>query len=519
MEVDGEHDELKRQAPLTQEAELDAAEVVQVPADCPFELEQIASLYTGECLPGDLLTGADRKYTGRSRITHLLTIAARCPAWAGQALTLALDAIKLDTLDTALYEHAYDMYKHHCQAVADGTVTDPLAKAWSDQHSPVQLDSAWLDRTRKEYEQTTARLETELKGYTTNLIKESIRMAHRDLARHQYKSGDLHGAIRSYSKSREYCTTSQHVLEMCLGVALELPNYSFVRTYVVKAESALEAMHQPNQNKPRQQQVNLPGMVAPAADPVEVAKDKERKSLTERLTVAGAVAMLGQRAYDQCALALTSIGKEALDSKEGHFVPPADIALYAAITGLATFTRNDLRARLLDNANLRPMFDSEPYLRDMVRSFYSNNFKDGLQSLERHKLRQRLDPHLESHLVDLYDMIQSRAIVTYFTPFATVSMPRMSEAFGWSEQHLLDAVTHLIDKGHLQARIDTRSRTLVAKNKDARVEAFKNALKQGDQIQRKTLANQLRLKLIQHDLVVKMPRAKDSHQQQHMMEA
>lgn len=43
-------------------------------------------------------------------------------------------------------------------------------------------------------------------------------MGHRDLARHQYKMGDLQGAIRSYTKSREFCTTSQHVLEMCMGV-------------------------------------------------------------------------------------------------------------------------------------------------------------------------------------------------------------------------------------------------------------------------------------------------------------
>lgn len=43
-------------------------------------------------------------------------------------------------------------------------------------------------------------------------------MGHRDLARFQYRMGDLPGAVRSYTKSREYCTTSQHVLEMCLGV-------------------------------------------------------------------------------------------------------------------------------------------------------------------------------------------------------------------------------------------------------------------------------------------------------------
>lgn len=43
-------------------------------------------------------------------------------------------------------------------------------------------------------------------------------MGHRDLARFQYKVGDLQGAVRSYTKSREYGSTSQHILEMSLGV-------------------------------------------------------------------------------------------------------------------------------------------------------------------------------------------------------------------------------------------------------------------------------------------------------------
>ncbi len=43
-------------------------------------------------------------------------------------------------------------------------------------------------------------------------------MGHRDLAVFLERKGDLAGAISSYTKSREFCTTSQQVLEMCLGV-------------------------------------------------------------------------------------------------------------------------------------------------------------------------------------------------------------------------------------------------------------------------------------------------------------
>ena len=43
-------------------------------------------------------------------------------------------------------------------------------------------------------------------------------MGFRDIGDFQRKSGDLAGAVRSYTKSKDYCTTSNHVLDMCLCV-------------------------------------------------------------------------------------------------------------------------------------------------------------------------------------------------------------------------------------------------------------------------------------------------------------
>lgn len=73
-----------------------------------------------------------------------------------------------------------------------------------------------------------------------------------------------------------------------------------------------------------------------------------------------------------------------------QFIPPADIALYATLTGLATFNRNQLKTKLLENADLRPMLDLEPYLRDIIRAFYTSNFKEGLEGLERFSVRPQI---------------------------------------------------------------------------------------------------------------------------------
>ena len=43
-------------------------------------------------------------------------------------------------------------------------------------------------------------------------------MGHRELGHYHRAVGDHATALKNYSKSREFCTTSSHVLEMCLSV-------------------------------------------------------------------------------------------------------------------------------------------------------------------------------------------------------------------------------------------------------------------------------------------------------------
>jgi len=43
-------------------------------------------------------------------------------------------------------------------------------------------------------------------------------MAHRDLGDFYRATGDYSSALKHYTKSREFCTTSQHVLDMCMSV-------------------------------------------------------------------------------------------------------------------------------------------------------------------------------------------------------------------------------------------------------------------------------------------------------------
>lgn len=132
--------------------------------------------------------------TDRRRITRLLFIAKRCPDLRVAAYKLALDTIKETSLDYNLYLSIGNLCKE------------------------VEVDRNWVRDAKKKQESGFDKLDVELKNYQNNLIKESIRMGYRDIGDFQRRSGDLTAAVRSYTKSKDYCTTAHHLLDMCLNV-------------------------------------------------------------------------------------------------------------------------------------------------------------------------------------------------------------------------------------------------------------------------------------------------------------
>lgn len=81
--------------------------------------------------------------------------------------------------------------------------------------------------------------------FQTNLIKESIRMGYNDFGDFYYSHGLLGDAFKSYVRTRDYCTTSKHIIHMCLStilVSIEMGQFSHVSSYVNKAEQATDAL-------------------------------------------------------------------------------------------------------------------------------------------------------------------------------------------------------------------------------------------------------------------------------------
>lgn len=76
----------------------------------------------------------------------------------------------------------------------------------------------WIESKNKKAALKLEKLDTDLKNYKSNSIKESIRRGNDDLGDHHLDCGDLSNALRCYSRARDYCTSGKHVVNMCLNV-------------------------------------------------------------------------------------------------------------------------------------------------------------------------------------------------------------------------------------------------------------------------------------------------------------
>ena len=148
------------------------------------------------------------------------------------------------------------------------------------------FDPAWYERTQRNYVHKLEKLDTDLRNFRTNSIKDSIRRGHDDLGDHYLDAGDYFNAVRCYVRSRDYCVTPRHMITMCMNVikaSFYMQNWSNVLSYVSKAEQALESLESTTKSA-------TPSGVPPTINPMETTG-----SSTTNTTAAGGDAILASR--------------------------------------------------------------------------------------------------------------------------------------------------------------------------------------------------------------------------------
>ncbi|EIW74550.1 G protein pathway suppressor 1 [Coniophora puteana RWD-64-598 SS2] len=412
-------------------------------------------------------------YSGRTVIDRLVHIISSCPTLAPQALQLAFVHIP-QLRDPELYHAVIRAY--------DGIATAPGVQLPPAQEF-VSVNQPWIEEQTRANQVEKTKLEVELKTYSNNMIKESIRMGYRDLGDFLRSVGDYSASLRHYSKSREYCTTSQHVLDMCLSVLkllIEQRNYAHIQSYIIKAEAALESASAANTG-------SAPG---------QPSRKNERSPTHSKLDLASALHNLGQGNYERAATMFLRVGSaDQLGGWVGKLISAGDIAVYGTLCALATLSRGAIKVQLLENSVFSVYIEQEPYVRDLVHAYMTNDFKSVLEILSRYSTRHALDIHLAPHIAALTRRIREVLVIVFLQPFATLALSRMATSFGWDVAEAEQEVVTLIQAGRIQARVDSQNKILRAKKQDQRAKLFADALRISEEMQRTNRKLLLRMRL------------------------
>ncbi|KAF9574231.1 hypothetical protein EC968_007155 [Mortierella alpina] len=409
-------------------------------------------------------------YKGHTKINRLEFIADRCPSLQIDALKFAITELKTNqTLNIPRYANLVKKLNEAVKFGAPGS-----AHVSSDL---LNVDKAWADSQLQKAKQQTEMLESELKNYKRNSIKESIRMGNIELGNHYYACGDLTGAHRSYSRTRDYCTTPKHIIELCMNVikvSIELGNFPHVLTYVLKADST-----------------------------PEVPQDKDMTKA--KLKAASGLANLDLSKYSAAARDFLCIGEELVGHQYGDVISANDIAVYGGLCALASFSRTELKRLVIDNVGFRQYLELEPHIRDLIQSFYNSNYTVCLDIMDKWRNDYLLDIHLHSHIEALYTNIRKKALVQFTSPFLTVDLTKMAKSFSTSVPELEKELVSLIISGQIEARIDSQQKILWAKQTNKRSAIFERSTAMGQDYEREAKALVLRIQMMNHGLVVKGP--------------
>ncbi|PRP88001.1 hypothetical protein PROFUN_04429 [Planoprotostelium fungivorum] len=392
-------------------------------------------------------------YSGYTVFARLLHIADHCKALELQALKLAHDRVK-KTINT-------QTYKEICTRIN------------SRLGSEYDYDASWVEQIDRKASAQLDKLENDLNVHRTNMIKENLRAVYNDFGDFYLARGDLGNALKSYVRMRDYCSSAKLMVDMCMSiirVSIDINNFPHVANYSSKAE---------------------------------MTPDLSDKTILSRLKIATGLTHLEGKKYKPAARKLLETTADM--GNYGEVASMQDVALYAGMCALATFDRQEMKKKVIDNSTFKNFMEVIPEMREAINDFYNSRYAPCLKRLDKLKPSLLLDIHLHGHVESLYQKIRQKAIIQYTSPFSSVDMGTMAEAFNTNIPGLEKELCSLIREGQVSARIDSHNKRLYARQLDQRSTTFERALQMGDEYEENTKAIMLRINMLRAEVIVKGP--------------
>jgi COP9 signalosome complex subunit 1 len=172
-----------------------------------------------------------------------------------------------------------------------------------------------------------------------------------ELGDYLYQMGDLDRSLQFYSRSREFVTCTKQMMDMHLAilkVCLEQGNFPSVLATVSRIQ-ANTFIDTPS---------HLPSL----------------------LHAFSGIACLSCHRFKEAANHFLQIQLDHLPQLT-DILSPHDVVLYSVMTILATFQRTDYKKKVVSNPSFQQLLELEPFLRDMIESFFRGKYAPCLEHL------------------------------------------------------------------------------------------------------------------------------------------
>ncbi|CAG9538872.1 unnamed protein product [Cercopithifilaria johnstoni] len=451
----------------------------------PFDLEAIRTSYTGYAL-----------------INRLLFISDTCPPLQKDSLIMLINYIVEHTSNVQVYLAAHHRLNslrapplelHSAGVSVDMNTVDDLPR----------LNSQWMDATTAKSQARLDMLAVEFKRQKEEGVKESTRRTMHDLFEQQIAMGQLQEAAKLYGRGiREYCTSPKHIIEMLMNwieVTIYLNHWHRVEPLLTQVERALiEAMEV---ESVAATSTSRPGRLA--ANSTYAATRNMKEIIDTAKAKVGAVAALNYLNMRNYRL----VAEKCLKIEFDYFDYPVllavkDVVMFGTICALATFSRSELKEKVLGSLMFWKFLETEPKLIELLQKFVKSQFGICFDILEEIRDQLLLNMHLWPHVKELYYLIRRRAIVQYFTPYAVADMDKMAVIFRVHVSELENELVKLIAKNEISARIDSSCKKLYAKVENQVTNTYNELIEVSNAMHRNILDILLRAALHQAQIIV-----------------
>ncbi|CAD6193228.1 unnamed protein product [Caenorhabditis auriculariae] len=429
-------------------------------------------------------------YSGIPLKKRLEFVIDHCPPLRREATIALINYLRSSTKDVQAYS------KFHSQL-------ETLQKPTTCQIPTPTYDKKWVDDQTVNNSTRQEHLLCEYKKQKEEGVKESTRRAMEELFQYYLNTGNAPEASRLYGRGiRDYCNQFKHTIQMWVNwieVSLAIPEWSKVDSLIQQSLRTLRDSEEaekagnnrasrPMQERGHQTTSGINKQL------VEIA--------TAKITAAQALVRINQGNYKMAAAKILELtGVDHLSSSQ-WFVSVADLGAYATMCCLATYSRSELKQKVVNEGAFRKLLESEPLFVEMLQAFIKSNFGRCLDILAAVVDKLSLDPFLSRHVPELVKLIRERAVLQYLAPFETVRLRPMSETLRCTQKELEEILIDIVERKKMNLKIDRIGDMVRVTSSEAEESSYRRVIQVCDELVNKARAVLYRAIMTKENVVV-----------------